>query len=63
MANGGSLLGKKFPAPIARTMWPFYTAGVIIAYGISSFATVLANTDEYKNDPRNPNAKKPAEKH
>ncbi|KJX99811.1 putative mitochondrial F1F0 ATP synthase subunit Atp18 like protein [Zymoseptoria brevis] len=49
------LLTKKFPAQIARPMWPFYTAGVVVLYGISSFANVLANTDEYKNDPRNPN--------
>ncbi|CZT15112.1 probable mitochondrial F1F0 ATP synthase subunit Atp18 [Ramularia collo-cygni] len=56
------LLGKKFPAPIAKPMWPFYTAGIIIAYGISSFAGVLANTDEYKNDPRNPNINKAPKK-
>ncbi|KAF2724715.1 hypothetical protein K431DRAFT_309842 [Polychaeton citri CBS 116435] len=49
-----SILGKKFPTPIAKPMWPFYTAGIIIAYGINSLATTLANTDEYKNDPRNP---------
>ncbi|WPH01810.1 Putative mitochondrial F1F0 ATP synthase subunit Atp18 [Acrodontium crateriforme] len=58
------LLGKKFPAPVAGPMWPFYTAGIVIAYGISSFSGVLANTDEYKNDPRNPALKtRPAEKH
>ncbi|EMF08155.1 uncharacterized protein SEPMUDRAFT_152424 [Sphaerulina musiva SO2202] len=48
------LLGKKFPTPVAKPMWPFYAAGLIIAYGVNSFQTVLANTDEYKNDPRNP---------
>ncbi|KZF19239.1 ATPase, F0 complex, subunit J [Xylona heveae TC161] len=57
-----SLLGKKFPAPVAKPMAPFYAAGAIIFYGIASFADALANTDEYKNDPRNPAAKtqKPA---
>ncbi|OCL08565.1 hypothetical protein AOQ84DRAFT_354425 [Glonium stellatum] len=60
-----SLLGKKFPAPVAKPMAPFYVAGIVILYGINSFANVLANTDEYKNDPRNPNAKStaPSDKH
>ncbi|KAI5208560.1 hypothetical protein E4T39_01344 [Aureobasidium subglaciale] len=40
---------------IARPMAPFYIAGAIIFYGINSLATTLANTDEYRNDPRNPN--------
>lgn len=59
MANGAptSMLGKKFPAPVLRPMWPFYAAGLIIAYGVNSFANVLMATDEYKNDPRNPNFK------
>ncbi|KAF1819058.1 ATPase, F0 complex, subunit J [Dissoconium aciculare CBS 342.82] len=56
------LLGKKFPAPVLKTMWPFYTAGVIVAYGINSLANTLSNTDEYRNDPRNPN-KAAATKH
>ncbi|KAF2485980.1 ATPase, F0 complex, subunit J [Neohortaea acidophila] len=51
------LLGKKFPAPIARPLWPFYTAGLVIAYGINSAANVMMQSDEYKNDPRNPYAK------
>ncbi|KAI6888106.1 hypothetical protein KC318_g16000 [Hortaea werneckii] len=54
----GSLLGKKFPAPVMKPMWPFYTAGLIIAYGINSAATAMMQSDEYKNDPRNPMAKK-----
>ncbi|OCK78319.1 hypothetical protein K432DRAFT_332235 [Lepidopterella palustris CBS 459.81] len=49
-----AFLGKKFNAPIAKPMAPFYAAGLVIMYGINNFATVLANTDEYKNDPRNP---------
>ncbi|SLM34609.1 mitochondrial f1f0 atp synthase subunit atp18 [Lasallia pustulata] len=43
-----------------------HTTGLIILYGVNSFATVLENSDEYKNDPRNPASKtaKPAnEKH
>ncbi|MCJ1431558.1 hypothetical protein MMC27_000911 [Xylographa pallens] len=53
------LLGKKFPGPIAEPMWPFFTAGAIIMYGINSIATGMINTDEFKNDPRNPAAKTP----
>ncbi|KAE8443703.1 hypothetical protein EG329_001475 [Mollisiaceae sp. DMI_Dod_QoI] len=60
-----SLLGKKFPAPVARPMTPFYVAGLVILYGVNSFAGLMMNSEEFKNDPRNPNAKtvKPAEKH
>ncbi|KAF2773879.1 hypothetical protein EJ03DRAFT_323249 [Teratosphaeria nubilosa] len=56
MANGQtySLLPKKFPVPIHRTMWPFYAAGLTIAYGINSLAGTLSQTEEFKNDPRNP---------
>ncbi|KAF1995819.1 hypothetical protein P154DRAFT_623743 [Amniculicola lignicola CBS 123094] len=58
-----SLLGKKFPAPVARPMWPFYISGVVVLYGVNAFANVLANTDEFKNDPRNPAAKNPKADH
>ncbi|KAK3696776.1 atp18 subunit J of the mitochondrial F1F0 ATP synthase [Vermiconidia calcicola] len=33
---------------------PGAVPSLIIAYGINNFAGALANTDEYKNDPRNP---------
>ncbi|ORY10623.1 ATPase, F0 complex, subunit J [Clohesyomyces aquaticus] len=49
-----SLLGRKFPGMIARPMAPFYISGLVILYGVNSFANTLAATDEYKNDPRNP---------
>ncbi|KAN0110918.1 mitochondrial F1F0 ATP synthase-like protein subunit Atp18 [Hyaloscypha variabilis] len=60
-----SWLGKKFPAPVAKPMTPFFVAGIVILYGVNSFATLMMNSDEFKNDPRNPNAKspKPADKH
>ncbi|KAF2021649.1 hypothetical protein BU24DRAFT_362373 [Aaosphaeria arxii CBS 175.79] len=48
------LLGKKFGAPVARPMLPFYVSGLVILYGVNAFANTLAATDEYKNDPRNP---------
>ncbi|PQE31829.1 F-type H+-transporting ATPase subunit J protein [Rutstroemia sp. NJR-2017a WRK4] len=42
-----------------------WDAGVVVFYGINSFANMLANSEEFRNDPRNPNAKtpKPADKH
>ncbi|KAF7896895.1 uncharacterized protein EAE97_007165 [Botrytis byssoidea] len=60
-----SWLGKKFPVPVAKPMAPFFVAGAVIMYGINSAATAMANSEEFKNDPRNPNAKtpKPADKH
>ncbi|ESZ99468.1 putative mitochondrial F1F0 ATP synthase subunit Atp18 [Sclerotinia borealis F-4128] len=72
-----SWLGKKFPAPIAKPMAPFFIAvselwadiswglGIIVMYGVNSAATAMANSEEFKNDPRNPNAKTPkqADKH
>ncbi|KAL1583395.1 hypothetical protein WHR41_08017 [Cladosporium halotolerans] len=58
-----SLLGKKFPVKVVQPMWPFYSAGLIIAYGINSLATSLAQSDEYKNDPRNPALKNTTKGH
>ncbi|OBT67768.1 hypothetical protein VE03_03495 [Pseudogymnoascus sp. 23342-1-I1] len=56
---------KKFPAPIAAPLWPFYTAGVVVLYGISQAAGAMSQSDEFKNDPRNHFTKKvkAAEKH
>ncbi|OJD33944.1 mitochondrial f1f0 atp synthase subunit atp18 [Diplodia corticola] len=48
-----SLLGKKWPTPIAKPMAPFYAAGLVILYGVNSAASAMRNSDEYKNDPRN----------
>ncbi|KAL1975524.1 hypothetical protein VTN31DRAFT_3916 [Thermomyces dupontii] len=52
-----SLLGKKFPAPVAKPMTPFFVAGLVILYGVNSFANAMMNSEEFKNDPRNPYAK------
>ncbi|KAL6713594.1 Eukaryotic translation initiation factor eIF-1 [Lecanora helva] len=57
-----SLLGKKFPAPVAQPMAPFFIAGVIMAYGINSAANTLAQTAQFRDDPRNPNKKPPPPK-
>ncbi|PFH59544.1 hypothetical protein XA68_12211 [Ophiocordyceps unilateralis] len=48
---------KKFPAPFLKPMAPFFAAGVIIAYGVNSLQGALMETDEWKNDPRNPKVK------
>ncbi|KAL4895566.1 ATPase, F0 complex, subunit J [Aspergillus ambiguus] len=52
-----SILPKKFPTPVAKPMGPFFAAGLVILYGINSFGNLLMSTEEYKNDPRNPNLK------
>ncbi|KAH8692985.1 putative mitochondrial F1F0 ATP synthase subunit Atp18 [Talaromyces proteolyticus] len=56
-----SLLGKKWPVPVGKTVWPFYAAGVVILYGVNAAANASMNSAEFKNDPRNPHAK-PAKK-
>ncbi|CAL8576144.1 atp18 subunit J of the mitochondrial F1F0 ATP synthase [Xanthoria parietina] len=58
-----SLLGKKFNAPVAGPMGPFYAAGVVVFYGVWKVQSALMDTPQWKNDPRNPNLKsaKPAE--
>ncbi|EKD11995.1 ATP synthase subunit J [Drepanopeziza brunnea f. sp. 'multigermtubi' MB_m1] len=57
------LLGKKFPVPVAKTMFPFYAAGVIVLFGVNAAQNAMMASDEFKNDPRNPNAGKASEKH
>ncbi|OTB17123.1 hypothetical protein K445DRAFT_316621 [Daldinia sp. EC12] len=48
---------KKFPAPVLKPYAPFFAAGLIIAYGVNSVQNAMMESDEWKNDPRNPNAK------
>ncbi|KAI9745306.1 MAG: hypothetical protein M1818_001586 [Claussenomyces sp. TS43310] len=64
-----SLLGKKFPAPIGESIGAEKsvilfedTDKFVIAGPMTPFFVAAA---EFKNDPRNPNAKtaKPADKH
>ncbi|PWI68054.1 hypothetical protein PCL_02455 [Purpureocillium lilacinum] len=40
-----------------KPMAPFFAAGLIIAYGANSAQNAMMASDEWKNDPRNPNAK------
>ncbi|KAK1758038.1 ATPase, F0 complex, subunit J [Echria macrotheca] len=48
---------KKFPAPVLRPMAPFFAAALIVAYGVNSAQNAMMDTPEFRNDPRNPNAK------
>ncbi|GAW26172.1 putative F-type H+-transporting ATPase subunit J [Rosellinia necatrix] len=48
---------KKFPGLMAKPLAPFFAAGLIIAYGINSAQNAMMQSDEWKSDPRNPNAK------
>ncbi|KAF2131877.1 hypothetical protein P153DRAFT_285095 [Dothidotthia symphoricarpi CBS 119687] len=58
-----SWLGRKFPAPVAKPMWPFYVSGLVILYGVNSAANLMGGAEEYKNDPRNPAVKNQAPNH
>ncbi|XP_044721382.1 ATP synthase j chain domain-containing protein [Hirsutella rhossiliensis] len=40
-----------------KPMAPFFAAGLIIAYGANSAQNAMMASDEWKNDPRNPQAK------
>ncbi|KAE8144048.1 ATP synthase j chain-domain-containing protein [Aspergillus pseudotamarii] len=40
-----SLLGKKFPTPIAKPLGPFFAAGAVILYGINSLGNALMNSE------------------
>ncbi|KIX06201.1 uncharacterized protein Z518_04175 [Rhinocladiella mackenziei CBS 650.93] len=48
---------KKFPGKVAEPMIPFYAAGLIVLYAVNAGANAMMNSEEYRNDPRNPNAK------
>ncbi|KAL1611744.1 atp18 subunit J of the mitochondrial F1F0 ATP synthase [Nothophoma quercina] len=64
------LLGRKFPAQIAngrsnaaKPMWPFYVSGLVILYGVNAAANAMGQSEEYKNDPRNPAFKNQSANH
>ncbi|ETI28299.1 hypothetical protein G647_00748 [Cladophialophora carrionii CBS 160.54] len=50
---------KKFPGKLAEPMLPFYIAGLIVFYGVNKGANAMMDSDEFRNDPRNPRAKNP----
>ncbi|KAF3014221.1 hypothetical protein E8E14_008427 [Neopestalotiopsis sp. 37M] len=51
---------KKFPTPVLKPLAPFFAAGLVILYGVNSAQNAMMKSDEWKNDPRNPNAGKAA---
>ncbi|KZV97651.1 putative ATP18-subunit I/j of the mitochondrial F1F0-ATP synthase [Exidia glandulosa HHB12029] len=55
---------RKFPVPIMGPLYPFFIAAGISLYGVTKLQSLMLQTDEFKNDPRNPyaaaNAKKDA---
>ncbi|KAK9461451.1 RNA polymerase II subunit A C-terminal domain phosphatase [Lipomyces oligophaga] len=51
----GALIAlKKYPTPILKPLWPFFVGAGLTYYGIGLAADAMMDTDEYKNDPRNP---------
>ncbi|EAS36488.3 F-type H+-transporting ATPase subunit J [Coccidioides immitis RS] len=55
---------KKYPVPIARPLAPFIAASFVILYGVNSLQNAMVNSEEFRNDPRNPNRRvSAAEKH
>ncbi|KAL2148295.1 hypothetical protein VTH82DRAFT_2443 [Thermothelomyces myriococcoides] len=40
-----------------RPMAPFLAAAAVIAYGVNSAQNAMMQSNEFKNDPRNPNLK------
>ncbi|KAI9484399.1 ATPase, F0 complex, subunit J [Zychaea mexicana] len=45
---------RKFNAPVLRPAAPFIVGGVTVFYLVAKIQSALIETDEYKNDPRNP---------
>ncbi|KAI1080611.1 putative mitochondrial F1F0 ATP synthase subunit Atp18 [Whalleya microplaca] len=48
---------KTFKTPVFKPMAPFFAAGLIVLYGVNSAQNALMQSDEWKNDPRNPSVK------
>ncbi|KAK9456846.1 ATP synthase j chain-domain-containing protein [Dipodascopsis uninucleata] len=47
----------RYPTPIMKPLWPFFVGAGITYYGIGLAADALMETEEFKNDPRNPKLK------
>ncbi|OZJ02716.1 hypothetical protein BZG36_03861 [Bifiguratus adelaidae] len=45
---------RKWSTPFWKPAGPFIIGGAITMYLISKAQTAMINSDEYKNDPRNP---------
>ncbi|KAI9275994.1 ATPase, F0 complex, subunit J [Sporodiniella umbellata] len=45
---------RKFNVPTLRPVAPFVVGGVVVLYLVGKAQTAMINSDDYKNDPRNP---------
>ncbi|KAI9303966.1 ATPase, F0 complex, subunit J [Cunninghamella echinulata] len=45
---------RKFNTPVLRPAAPFIIGGVTVFYLVAKAQTAMINSDDYKNDPRNP---------
>ncbi|KAI8979375.1 ATPase, F0 complex, subunit J [Mycotypha africana] len=45
---------RKFNTPVLRPMAPFIAGGVVVFYLVAKAQSAMINSDEYRNDPRNP---------
>ncbi|KAI8146657.1 ATPase, F0 complex, subunit J [Fennellomyces sp. T-0311] len=45
---------RKFNAPVLRPAAPFIAGGLTVFYLVAKMQDAMINSDEYKNDPRNP---------
>ncbi|KAL0075537.1 ATP synthase subunit J ATP18 [Phycomyces blakesleeanus] len=45
---------RKWSTPVLRPAGPFIVGGVAVFYLVAKMQDAMINSDEYKNDPRNP---------
>ncbi|KAI7887457.1 hypothetical protein K492DRAFT_139530 [Lichtheimia hyalospora FSU 10163] len=45
---------RKFNTPFLRPAAPFIAGGLTVFFLVAKMQTAMINSDEYKNDPRNP---------
>ncbi|KAI8883974.1 ATPase, F0 complex, subunit J [Backusella circina FSU 941] len=45
---------RKWSTPVLRPAAPFIAGGVAVFYLIAKAQSAMINSDEYRNDPRNP---------
>ncbi|KAK9324648.1 ATPase, F0 complex, subunit J [Lipomyces orientalis] len=52
-----AFLSRRYPTPILKPLWPFFVGAAITYYAVGKAADAMMESDEYKNDPRNPKLK------
>ncbi|GAA5815276.1 ATPase, F0 complex, subunit J [Thamnidium elegans] len=45
---------RKWSTPVLRPAAPFIVGGAVVFYLVAKAQDAMINSDEYKNDPRNP---------